>query len=74
MACKCNTPTFNIQTGVSISLTSQTGSGEVLTPENPQYQIQLSGGCCCGGDEATLVSADFIYDGTYFFDGTKTYL
>lgn len=73
MACNCNTPTFVVQTGQSISPSLQSGNALSFAEEQAQYAIQISGGCCCGEDDAVVVSTDFIYDGTYFHDGVKLY-
>jgi len=73
MACNCNTPTFVVQTGLSISPSLQSGNALSFAEEQAEYRIAISGGCCCGEDDATVITTGFIYDGTYFYDGAKVF-
>jgi len=73
MACNCNTPTFVVQTGQSISPSLESGSVVSIVEEQAQYAIEIDIGCCCGEDTGIIVSTGFIHDGTYYHDGTKFY-
>lgn len=91
MANDCNTPTFVVQTGLSRTLTPESGiarsfveqvaavpvftaqdcSDVLMTIEVPAEQIRLGDEECCGFAPGTVIDiTDFIYDGTWFADGS----